>query len=139
MSEFTFIILKPETVGRGLIGQIISRIEGKGFKIKAMKYLKASLSDAEKLYAVHVGKSFYPELIAHITSGPIVPMVVEAPDAVVGVRKLIGATDPQHAEPGTIRRDFGLSVTKNAIHAADSPENAVKEMSIFFSPQDIVE
>ena len=138
MVDRTFVMLKPETVERKLIGEIISRIEKRNFRIVAMKLIQASIQQAEKLYEVHLGKSFYQELVDHITSGPIVPMVVERDDAVTKMRELIGATNPAQAEDGTIRRDFGLSITKNAIHAADSPQNAERETGIFFSDDEIL-
>jgi len=136
--ERTFAILKPETVERRLVGETIKRIEEAGFKILALKLVWASREQAERLYEVHFGKPFYHELIKHITSGPIVPMVLEAENAVEKLRKLIGATDPARAEPGTIRRDLGLSITKNAIHAADSPESFQREYRVFFSPEEIL-
>lgn len=137
--ERTFAILKPETVERRLIGEVLRRIEESGFKILALKLLRADRRQAEKLYEVHLGKPFYPELISHITSGPIVVMVLEGENAVERLRKLIGATDPAKAEPGTIRRDFGLSITKNAIHAADSPESYRREYGIFFGEEEILD
>jgi len=136
--ERTFAILKPETVSRRLIGAVVKRLEEAGFKILAMKLIWASREQAEKLYEVHRGKPFYPELIKHITSGPIVPMVLEAEDAVARLRRLIGATDPAKAEPGTIRRDYGISITMNVIHAADSLESFEREHKIFFKPEEIL-
>ena len=136
--ERTFAILKPETVSNRLVGEVIGRLEKAGFKILAMKLIWATREQAEKLYEVHVGKPFYLELINHITSGPIVPMVLEAEDAVSRLRKLIGATDPAKAEPGTIRGDLGITITKNIIHAADSPESFEREHKIFFSQGEIL-
>jgi len=136
--ERTFAILKPETVERRLIGEVVKRIEEAGFKVLALKLVWASREQAEKLYEVHLGKPFYPELINHITSGPIVPMVLEAENAVEKLRTFIGATDPAKAEPGTIRRDLGLSITKNAIHAADSHESYEREHKIFFATEEIL-
>jgi len=136
--ERTFAILKPETVERRLIGEVLRRIEEAGFKILALKLLRASREQAERLYEVHAGKPFYGELIDHITSGPIVPMVLEAENAVEKLRRLIGATDPAKAEPGTIRRDLGISITKNVIHAADSRESYEREHKIFFTPEEIL-
>jgi nucleoside-diphosphate kinase len=132
-------MLKPEAISRGLIGEILKRIEKGGFKILALKLLKPTLKQAEKLYEMHVGKSFYHELVDHITSGLVLPLVVEGEDAIKKIRSLIGATNPAQAETGTIRRDFGLSVTKNVIHAADSPENAKRETSIFFTAGEILD
>jgi len=139
MAERTFVMLKPEAVTRRLSGEIIKRIEKEGFRIVAVKLTKATLEQAERLYEVHVNKSFYKELVNNITSGPILPMVVEGKDAVRRMRALIGATNPAQAEVGTIRRDFGLSITKNVIHAADNPENSQKEIEIFFSEDEIMD
>lgn len=103
-----------------------------------MKFVKANLSQAEKLYEPHKGKSFYNELINHITSGPIIPMIVVGEDAVKRMRMLIGATNPKEAKPGTIRGDLGISITMNIIHAADSPENFIRESKIFFNENEIL-
>lgn len=135
--EDVFIMLKPEAVKHNLIGRIIDRIEKAGFKIVAMKMLRASLDQAERLYEVHKGKPFYEELIRHITSGPIVAMVVRGENAVKKLRKMAGATDPREAEKGTIRGDFGISITENVIHVADSLENSRREIPIFFSEMEI--
>lgn len=139
MVEKTFVMLKPETVSRNLSGEIVKRIENAGFRIVAMKLTRASLQQAQKLYEPHIGKSFYNELIQHIISGPILPMIVEKADAIKRMRTLIGATNPAQAETGTIRKDFGISLTKNAIHAADSPQNAEREAKIFFNVNEIIE
>ncbi|MEM2960816.1 MAG: nucleoside-diphosphate kinase [Candidatus Bathyarchaeia archaeon] len=139
MVERTFVMLKPETVSRNLIGEVIKRIESAGFRVVAMKLTKATLQQAQKLYEPHIGKSFYNELIQHITSGPILPMIVEKEDAVNRMRAFIGATNPAQASVGTIRKDFGISITKNAIHAADSPQNAEREAKIFFNANEILE
>jgi len=136
--EKTFLMLKPSTVARNQIGSIVERIEKKGLKILAMKMTSVTQEKAAKLYAAHRGKPFYCELVAFITSGPVVVMVVEADEAVTVLRKLIGATNAKDAEPGTIRGDFALSNQKNAIHASDSVENAEIEMGIFFAPEEIL-
>jgi nucleoside-diphosphate kinase len=136
--ERTFIILKPSTVARGTVGNVIARIENKGLKIAAMKMTWVTQEKAAELYAVHKGKAFYDELVKFITSGPIVAMVIEGDEAVKVMRKLIGATNAKEAEPGTIRGDFALSNQKNAVHASDSVENAKMEMSIFFAADDIL-
>jgi len=138
LTEKTFVILKPETIRNKLVGEVVGRIEKAGFKILAMKLIKASLDQAEKLYEIHKDKSFYSELINHITSGPIIPMIVEGKDAVKRMRMLIGATNPKEAKPGTIRGDLGISITMNIIHAADSPENFIRESKIFFSENEIL-
>lgn len=137
MAEITFVFLKPEAVLRGLMGEIIARIERKGLRIRAMKLHRMSREEAERLYDVHRGKEFFERLVRHVTSGPVLLMVVEGPRAVEAVRKLIGATDPVEAQPGTIRGDYGLDITQNIIHAADSPERALEEMRIFFTEEEV--
>jgi nucleoside-diphosphate kinase len=132
------VMLKPSTVARGLVGNVAGRIEGKGLKIAAMKLTWVTEEMAGKLYAVHREKPFYRSLVAFITSGPIVAMVVEGDEAVKVVRKLIGATNAKEAEAGTVRGDLALSNQKNAIHASDSVENAKCEMNIFFKPEEIL-
>ncbi len=134
MVERTLAIIKPDAVSRGLTGEAIARLERKGLKVVGLKMIKVTPGKAERLYAVHKGKSFYDELIHHITSAPVVTIVLEAPRAVSILRAVIGSTDPLNAAPGSIRGDFGLTVTKNVIHASDSPENAEKEIGIFFEP-----
>ncbi len=138
-TQKTFVMIKPDGVKRRLVGEIISRIERKGLNIVAMKMVHMSKDKAEELYAEHKGKAFFPELIAYITSGPVVCMVVEGDEAVAVMRKMIGATDPKEASPGTIRGDFALSKGENVIHASDSEEKARREMSIFFSSEEILE
>jgi len=134
----TFVMIKPDGVRRGLIGDIISRFERRGMKIVAMKMVKIDRALAERLYEEHKGKSFFEELISYVTSGPVVAMVVEADEAVSVVRKMIGATDPKEALPGTIRGDYALSKAENVIHASDSPEKASREISIFFKENEII-
>ena len=136
-SEQTFSFLKPESVMRGLIGEIVSRFERKGLILVGAKLIQMSQNQAEQLYSMHKGKPFFSELVSHVTSGPVFLMVWDGPNAVTVVRNLVGATNPLNATPGTIRGDFALQVTPNAIHGADSPENAKREMSIFFSSTDI--
>jgi nucleoside-diphosphate kinase len=130
--ERTLIIIKPGAVARGLVGEILSRLEKKGLKIVGLKMLKMSRGKAEELYSVHKGKHFYEELINYITSAPVVVGVVEGDDAIQVVRKVIGPTNPKEAPPGTIRGDFGISITQNVIHASDSKESAEREIKIFF-------
>ncbi|MBW9140491.1 MAG: nucleoside-diphosphate kinase [Candidatus Aramenus sp.] len=139
VTQRTFVMIKPDGVKRKLVGEIISRIERKGLNIVAMKMVQISRERAEELYAEHKGKSFFPELISYITSGPVVCMVVEGDEAVAVMRKMIGATDPKEASPGTIRGDFALSKGENVIHASDSEEKARREMSIFFREEEILE
>lgn len=138
MIERTFAMLKPDAVTRGLTGQVIARLESKGLKVVAMKMLKVDRGRAERLYEIHKGKPFYDGLIEYSMSGPVVAMILEGEGAVKRLRQVIGATDPAKAEPGTIRREFGLEVLKNVIHAADSPENAGREMRIFFEKSEIL-
>ncbi|MCG2888531.1 MAG: nucleoside-diphosphate kinase [Sulfolobales archaeon] len=134
----TFVMIKPDGVRRGLVGEIISRFERRGMKIVAMKMVKMDRALAERLYEEHKGKSFFEELISYVTSGPVVAMVIEADEAVSVVRKMIGATDPKEALPGTIRGDYALSKAENVIHASDSPEKASREISIFFKENEII-
>jgi nucleoside-diphosphate kinase len=131
-------MIKPDGVRRGLIGDIISRFERRGMKIVAMRMVKIDRALAERLYEEHKGKSFFEELISYVTSGPVVAMVIEADEAVSVVRKMIGATDPKEALPGTIRGDYALSKAENVIHASDSPEKASREISIFFKENEII-
>jgi nucleoside-diphosphate kinase len=134
----TFVMIKPDGVRRGLIGDIISRFERRGMKIVAMKIVKIDRALAERLYEEHKGKGFFEELISYVTSGPVVAMVIEADEAVSVVRKMIGATDPKEALPGTIRGDYALSKAENVIHASDSPEKASREISIFFKENEVI-
>jgi len=138
MPERTFTFFKPETIMRGFIGEILSRFERKGFVINAMKLLWVTEEQAQRLYEMHKGKPFFNKLMEHITSGPIVALVVEGPNAVKVVRKMVGATNPAEAEPGTVRGDYSLENTCNSIHASDSPENAEREMKIFFKKEEIL-
>nr|3VVU_A Chain A, Nucleoside diphosphate kinase [synthetic construct]3VVU_B Chain B, Nucleoside diphosphate kinase [synthetic construct] len=137
--ERTFVMIKPDGVQRGLIGEIISRFERKGFKIVAMKLMRISQELAEKHYAEHREKPFFSGLVDFITSGPVVAMVLEGKNVVEVVRKMIGATNPKEAAPGTIRGDFGMSVGKNVIHGSDSLESAEREISLFFKDEELVE
>ncbi len=130
--QSTLVLIKPDGVKRGLIGEIVSRFEKKGFEITAMKMLKMTKKLAEEHYAEHVNKSFYKELISYITSGRVVAMVVEGRDAIGVVRKLVGATDPVVAAPGTIRGDLSLDEPANTIHASDSEDSAEREIRRFF-------
>jgi nucleoside-diphosphate kinase len=124
---------------RGHIGEIMSRFERKGLVLVAAKLIHMSVEQAERLYTMHKGKSFFQELVEHVTSGPVFTMIWEGPNAVALVRILVGATNPASAAPGSIRGDFALTMTPNAIHAADSVENAQRELSIFFSSDEVVE
>ncbi|MFP4620674.1 MAG: nucleoside-diphosphate kinase [Bacteroidales bacterium] len=136
--EKTFAIIKPRAFEENLTGAILNMITSAGFRICGIKSLKLDESRAEKLYNIHNGKSFYPQLIQFITSGPVIVMVLEKENAIEDFRKLIGHTNPEKAEPGTVRRLFGLDKTKNGIHAADSLENVKKEMDLFFMDEELV-
>ena len=138
-SEREFLIIKPNSVRRGFIGEIIKRLESRGIKIIAMKMLKITDTQAKELYKVHEGKAFYPSLKEFMLSGPIVAMVLEAPRAIEMVRHIIGNTDPLKASPGSIRGEYGLTVQKNIVHASDSIENAEKEISIFFDEDELID
>ncbi len=137
--ERTFVILKPNTVRRGLIGEIIKRFEQRGIKIVAMKFLKMTRKQSEELYKPHIGKHFYEELVEFMTGGPVVMMILEAPRCIELIRHIVGDTDPLKAEAGSIRGDFALTVTKNIIHASDCYESFVRESRIFFNENDIVD
>lgn len=137
MSERTFVMLKPGAVVRGLMGEILGRIERKGYTVVAMKLVQMTRGQAEELYQMHRGKKFFNDLISHVISAPVVVMAVEGPGATRSMRALSGRTDPLEAGPGTVRGDFGLTVTKNVIHAADSLESAKREIAIFFKSSEI--
>ena len=132
-SDFTFSIIKPNAVRTGKTGPILAMINEGGFEIAAMRMVKMTLPQSESFYSVHKGKSFFDELVEFMTSGPVVVMILRHENAVEEFRKLIGATDPTKAEPGTIRKTFAVSVQMNAVHGSDSVENAIKEANFFFS------
>lgn len=138
MIERTFVMIKPDAVVRGLIGEIVSRIERKGLKIVGMKMIKLSEEEAAKLYEVHKDKPFYNDLINFVRSSPVVVMAVEGESAISVMRRIIGPTDSKEAPPGTIRGDFSCSKSMNVIHASDSLENAKRELSIFFKEFDFL-
>jgi nucleoside-diphosphate kinase len=137
--EQTFVMIKPDGVQRALIGQAISRFESKGLKVVATKMLHMDKELASRHYGEHVGKPFYEKLVNYITSGPVLVMVLEGKDVISCVRTVVGKTNPQDAEPGTIRGDFGMEIGKNIIHASDSPESAKREISLFFSEKEIID
>jgi nucleoside-diphosphate kinase len=132
MAEQTLIVLKPDSVKRNLIGEILRRFEQNGFVIKKLKMLTMSREEAHTFYSVHKEKPFFDELVSFITSGPIVAAVIEGSDAVNKVRAIIGATKPSEAAHGTVRKDFGTSITQNAIHASDSHESFINESKVIF-------
>lgn len=140
--EKTLIIIKPDAVVRGLVGRIIQRLEDKGLKIVASKMLKIEEGTAREHYSEHEGKSFFEPLIKYITSSPSIFMLIEGKDAIEVTRKLLGDTDPKDSLPGTIRGDLGLgkgNAIHNVVHASDSSESAKKEISLFFSEDEIHE
>jgi len=136
--ERTFIAIKPDAVQRGLVGNIVSRFEQKGFKLLAMKYLKPSQQLLELHYEEHSGRSFFPSLISYMQSGPVVASVWEGTGVVSAARSLLGATNPVTAAPGTIRGDLGLATGRNLCHASDSTQSAEREISLWFSKEEIV-
>jgi nucleoside-diphosphate kinase len=135
----TLVLIKPDGVQRGLIGTVITRLEQRGLRLAAAKFMWVSKELAETHYAIHKGKPFYKGLIEYITSAPIMAMVWEGPEAVAAVRQTMGSTRPREAAPGTIRHDFGLDVGRNLTHASDSPENALDEIGLWFQPDELVE
>jgi nucleoside-diphosphate kinase len=135
--ERTFSIVKPDAVARNVIGEIYSRFEKAGLKIVAAKMLHLSKEQAEGFYAEHRERPFFPALIEFMTSGPVMVQVLEGEGAVALNRKLMGATNPKEAEPGTIRADFAESIDANAVHGSDAPESAAREISYFFSADEI--
>lgn len=137
--ERTFLMLKPDAVQRGLIGPIISRLERRGLHPVAMKFMWVSRDLAKKHYAEHVGKPFFEKLVEFITSGPVLAMVWEGENAVALCRKMMGKTDPQSSEPGTIRGDFGISMGRNIIHGSDSLESANREISLWFTEDELID
>ena len=130
--ERTFLMIKPEAVENGHVGEIIARFERCGFRLVALRMEKLSREKAEKQYEEHRGKDFFESLVSYICSAPVVLFVVEGENAISAARKMVGATDPKKAAKGTIRADFGIDVQRNAIHAADSPEKAEREIKIHF-------
>ena len=135
--EQTLSIIKPDAVKKGVIGKIIDRFESNGLRIAAAKKVQLSAMDAGKFYEVHKERPFYKDLIEFMTSGPVVVMVLEGENAVAKNRELMGATDPQKAEKGTIRADFAQNIDANAVHGSDSLENAKIEIAFFFAKREI--
>ena len=132
MSERTLVLVKPDGVERSLVGEVIRRIEAKGFAITHLELRRIDRELAEQHYAEHVDKPFYSDLVEFITSGPLVAMIVEGEDAVAGVRQLMGATNPLEAVPGSIRGDYATAIGQNIVHGSDSPENGEREIGLFF-------
>ncbi|GGN06435.1 nucleoside diphosphate kinase [Thermus composti] len=131
-------MIKPDGFRRGLVGEILARFEKKGFRLVGLKLLKISQDLAEKHYAEHRDKPFFPGLVAFITSGPVVAMVLEGPNAIAEVRKMMGATHPKDALPGTIRGDYATTIDENVIHGSATPEDAQREIALFFRPEELL-
>jgi len=136
--ERTLILCKPDAVSRGVTGDIVSRLERRGYVIVAMKMMQLDGERARKHYAEHKGKPFFDGLVAFITSGPLLAMCVEGEAAIAGCRQLMGATDPLVAAPGSIRADYAQTIGRNLVHGSDSHESAERELKIFFEPADFV-
>jgi nucleoside-diphosphate kinase len=136
--ERTLVIVKPDGVQRGLIGEIISRLERRGLKLVGLKFMQITPELARRHYAVHQGKPFYEPLVAYITSSPVAVMVWEGKQAIEVVRQTMGATNPVNAEPGTIRADFGVEIGRNLVHGSDGPETAAFEVALFFREEELV-
>jgi nucleoside-diphosphate kinase len=135
--ERTLAIIKPDAVSAGRAGKVLAHLEAAGFRVCALRMTRLSEAEAGDFYAVHRERAFYPSLVRFMTSGPVIPLVLEAEGAVARLRQVIGATDPAQAEAGTVRKLYAESKERNAIHASDSPENAVAEMGFFFSRQEL--
>jgi nucleoside-diphosphate kinase len=133
MTELTLAIIKPDAVERRLAGKILQRVEDERFQIRAMRRLQLSTRQAEGFYAVHRARPFFASLAAFMSSGPVIVLVLEAPDAIKKWRTLMGATDPAKADPGTLRKDFGESIERNATHGSDGPDTAAFEIGYFFA------
>lgn len=138
MVERTFIMVKPNGVERGLVGEIVRRFEARGFTLHGLKLLRMSRELAERHYAEHVGKPFFEPLVAFITSGPVVAMVWEGREAIAVTRAMMGVTDPVEAAPGTIRGDLALSKEENVVHGSDGPQSAAREIDLFFDAAELV-
>lgn len=136
--EKSLVLVKPDGVQRGLIGEVISRLERRGLRLVAAKFLAVNIELAEEHYVIHKGKGFYDSLIKYITSAPVMAMVWEGPNAVIAIRQTMGSTRPTEAAPGSIRHDFALMVGRNLTHASDSPENGEKEVALWFRADELV-
>ena len=135
--EKSLVLVKPDAMERGLAGAIIARLQREGLKLTGLKMLHADRALAERHYAMHKGKAFFNDLLDYITSTPIVAAAFEGEGVVERIRKIMGATDPAKAAPGTIRKDYGLDLQRNSIHGSDSPENGEKEVSLFFAKKEL--
>jgi len=137
-TEQTLIIVKPDGVQRGLVGEIVGRLERRGLKIVAMQMQEVSRETAERHYAEHEGKPFFAGLVDYITSAPVVVMVLEGPNAIAAARQTMGATKPNEAAPGTIRADLGLDISRNIVHGSDKAETAEREVKLYFKPEELL-
>ena len=137
--ERSLVLVKPDGVQRGLIGEVFARLERRGLRLVAAKFMAVSQELAETHYAIHKGKPFYDGLIAYITSAPVMAMVWEGPNAVAAIRQTMGATRPTEAAPGSLRHDFALEVGRNLTHASDTIENGEKEVALWFKPEELVD
>ncbi len=137
--ERTLVLIKPDGVQRGLIGEVIKRLENRGLRLIAGKFIQVSNDLAQEHYSIHKGKPFYKPLLEYITSTPVMAMVWDGPNAVSAVRQTMGATKPTEAAPGSVRHDFGLEIGRNLTHASDTPENGEKEVALWFTDQDLLE
>ena len=137
--ERSLVLVKPDGVQRGLIGEVIGRLERRGLRLVAAKFIQVSQNLAETHYSIHKGKPFYNGLIKYITSAPVMAMAWEGPNAVTAIRQTMGATRPTEAAPGSIRHDFALEVGRNLTHASDEPANAEKEVALWFKKEELVD
>lgn len=136
-TERTFVAIKPDGVKRGLVGELISRFERKGYKLIGMKLVIPTKEQVEEHYKEHVGKPFYPGLLTYLTSGPIVAMAIEGVNVIHGVRQIVGATNPDNADVGTIRADYAQIMRQNIVHASDSVESGNREINVWFNENEI--
>ena len=137
--ERTLVIIKPDAVQRGLVGEVTSRLERRGLKLVGMKLMAIDQELAHRHYGIHEGKPFFESLIRYITSAPVVVMVWQGPGAIALVRRTMGSTNPQEAAPGTIRADYGLDIERNLIHGSDGPDTAETEIDLYFAPGELVD
>ena len=137
--ERTLVLIKPDGVQRGLIGEIIKRLENRGLRLIAGKFIQVNRELAEEHYGIHKGKPFYESLLSYITSAPVMALAWDGPGAVGAVRQTMGATRPTEATPGSIRHDYGLEIGRNLTHASDTPENGLKEVALWFTDDDILD
>jgi nucleoside-diphosphate kinase len=137
-TETTLVLLKPDAVRRGLIAELIGRFERRGFRIRGLKQLVLERAVAEEHYAEHAARPFFGELVAFITSGPLVALALEGPSAIATVRTMMGATNPLDSAPGTIRGDYALVLSENIVHGSDSPESAARELALYFASGELL-